>query len=116
MEYFFILFLLFVVEVIYFKVADYFNIIDKPNHRSAHTEITLRGGGIIYWFVSLIYFLQNISENYLFFVGITLVSLISFWDDIQTLSNKLRLIAQFVAISLVFYVLNLYQVLPIYCR
>src|SRR5689334_17872250 len=103
MEYSLLTGLLFIVMLAYFQVADKYNIIDKPNHRSAHTEITLRGGGVIYWFASLIYFLQNNQENYLFFTGITLVSLISFWDDIQSLSNKLRLSVQFLSISLVFY-------------
>jgi hypothetical protein len=39
-----ILALLVVLEVCYFKVADRFNIIDKPNERSSHTRIVLRGG------------------------------------------------------------------------
>ena len=43
-----ILALLGVLEVCYFKVADRFNIIDKPNERSSHTRIVLRGGGIIF--------------------------------------------------------------------
>lgn len=41
-----ILALLGVLEVCYFKVADRFNIIDKPNERSSHTRIVLRGGGL----------------------------------------------------------------------
>ncbi|MES2239791.1 MAG: hypothetical protein V4497_05960 [Bacteroidota bacterium] len=36
------------IELLYFKIADKFNIIDKPNNRSSHTAITLRGGGIIF--------------------------------------------------------------------
>lgn len=36
------------LELLYFYVADKFNIIDKPNQRSSHTNITLRGGGIIF--------------------------------------------------------------------
>ena len=56
MQYLFIIFALFLLELVYFKVADRYNIVDKPNHRSAHTEITLRGGGIIFWFAALLYF------------------------------------------------------------
>ena len=37
--------LLFVVEVVYFRVAACFNIIDKPNERSSHSTVVLRGGG-----------------------------------------------------------------------
>lgn len=36
---------LIVLELIYIKIADKFNIIDKPNQRSSHTRIVLRGGG-----------------------------------------------------------------------
>lgn len=35
-------------ELVYFLIADKFNIIDKPNERSSHSSIVLRGGGIIF--------------------------------------------------------------------
>ena len=40
--------ILLVLELAYFKIADKFNIIDKPNERSSHSTIVLRGGGIIF--------------------------------------------------------------------
>lgn len=103
-----------ILMLLYFKVADRYNIIDKPNQRSSHTEITLRGGGIIFWFAALIYFLQNIQTNYFFFTGITLVSLVSFWDDIQSLSNKIRISIHFLAITLIFYDLGVFTLMPFY--
>lgn len=103
-----------ILMLLYFKVADRFNIIDKPNDRSSHTEITLRGGGIIFWFSALLYFLQHIQNNYFFFTGITLVSLVSFWDDIQSLSNKIRISIHFLAISVIFYDLGLFDLFPIW--
>ncbi|MDL2143336.1 glycosyltransferase family 4 protein [Flavobacterium tructae] len=106
--------LLMILILIYFKIADRFNIIDKPNQRSSHSEITLRGGGIIFWFSALLYFTQYIQSNYFFFIGITLVSLVSFWDDIQSLSNKIRITIHFLSISLIFYDLNLFQLMPIW--
>ena len=109
MEYIGIVLILFLLEVLYFKVADRYNIVDKPNHRSAHTEITLRGGGIIFWFAALLYFAQHLQNNYFFFTGITLVSLVSFWDDIQSLSNKIRISVHFLAISLIFYDLGVFE-------
>ena len=109
MEYIGIVLILFLLEVLYFKVADRYNIVDKPNHRSAHTEITLRGGGIIFWFAALLYFAQHVQNNYFFFTGITLVSLVSFWDDIQSLSNKIRISVHFLAISLIFYDLGVFE-------
>jgi len=103
-----------ILMLLYFKVADKFNIIDKPNQRSSHTEVTLRGGGIIFWFSALLYFIQHIQYNYFFFTGITLVSLVSFWDDIQSLSNKVRISIHFLSITLIFYDLELFNLVPIW--
>ncbi|WPO79514.1 glycosyltransferase family 4 protein [Flavobacterium sp. KACC 22761] len=114
MEYTILGIILLIIMLLYFKIADRFNIIDKPNLRSSHTEITLRGGGIIFWFSALLYFVQNVQNNYFFFTGITLVSLISFWDDIQSLSNKIRISVHFLAISLIFYDLALFDLLPLW--
>ncbi|MDQ1167504.1 glycosyltransferase family 4 protein [Flavobacterium sp. SORGH_AS_0622] len=112
MEYTILGIILMIIMLLYFKVADGFNIIDKPNQRSSHTEITLRGGGIIFWFSALIYFVQHIQSNYFFFTGITLVSLVSFWDDIQSLSNKIRISIHFISITLIFYDLDLFNLIP----
>lgn len=114
MEYTILGILLMIIILLYFKVADRFNIIDKPNQRSSHAEITLRGGGIIFWFSALLYFVQHIEDNYFFFTGITLVSLVSFWDDIQNLSNKIRISIHFLAITLIFVNLNLFHLMPIW--
>ena len=57
MYYLMVLVLLFLAELFYFRVADRYNIIDKPNERSSHTKVTLRGGGIIFYFGALAYFL-----------------------------------------------------------
>ncbi|MCD9575255.1 MraY family glycosyltransferase [Flavobacterium soyae] len=114
MEYILLGFILMILMLLYFKAADRFNIIDKPNQRSSHTEITLRGGGIIFWFSALLYFVQNVANNYFFFTGITLVSLVSFWDDIQSLSNKIRISIHFIAITLIFYDLGLFSLVPVW--
>ncbi|URM37347.1 hypothetical protein [Flavobacterium anhuiense] len=114
MEYTVLGIILMSIMLLYFKVADHFNIIDKPNGRSSHTEITLRGGGVIFWFSALLYFAQHIQNNYFFFIGITLISLVSFWDDIQSLSNKIRIAIHFLAITLIFYDLNVFHLMPIW--
>lgn len=106
--------LLMILMLLYFKIADRFNIIDKPNERSSHTEITLRGGGVIFWFSALLYFVQHFEDNYFFFTGITLVSLVSFWDDIQSLSNKIRISVHFLVITLIFYDLGLFASVPVF--
>lgn len=105
--------LLFVVQLLYFRIANHFNIIDKPNKRSSHTKVTLRGGGIIFYIGILFYFLFEGFQYPWFFIGLTLISIISFADDIKPRSNKLRLIVHFVAMGLMFYEWNLFS-LPWY--
>lgn len=104
---------LFLIELGYFKLADYYNIIDKPNDRSSHTKITLRGGGIIFYISILIYFLFEGFQYPWFLAGLTLISLISFADDIKPQSSKFRLVIHFVSMGLMFYQWNLFS-LPWY--
>ena len=103
MYYLIILVLLFLAELFYFKIADKCNIIDKPNERSSHTRITLRGGGIIFYFGALAYFLTNHWEYPWFILALTLITFISFVDDIRSISQSLRLMLHFTAMVLMFY-------------
>ena len=110
MYYLIILVLLFVVELFYFRVADKFNIIDKPNERSSHTRITLRGGGVIFYFGALAYFLTSGFEYPWFMLALTLITMISFVDDIRSTSQKLRLVFHFSAMVMMFYQWGLFSV------
>lgn len=95
--------LLVLMELAYFFFAKRYNIIDKPNSRSSHTTVTLRGGGIIFLFaVWLFYFFFGGLYPW-FVVAVTLVGLISFADDIKSLPDSIRLVVQFVAMGLMFY-------------
>ena len=109
MYYLIVIVLLFLVELFYFKVADKCNIIDKPNQRSSHTRITLRGGGIIFYFGALAYFLTSGFEYAWFMLALTLVTFISFVDDIRSTSQKLRLLFHFSAMALMFYQWGLFS-------
>ena len=109
MQYLIIIIALFVLELLYFKIADKYNIIDKPNERSSHTQITLRGGGVIFYIGALLYFIVSGFEYPYFFLGLTLITLISFLDDILTLSNKLRLLIQLVSMILMFYQVGMFE-------
>ena len=95
--------LLLAAELLYFKIADACNIIDKPNERSSHTRITLRGGGIIFYFGALAYFLTSGFEYPWFMLALTLVAFISFVDDVRATSQKVRLLFHFSAMALMFY-------------
>ena len=70
------------------------------NERSSHTAPTPHGGGIalsVTWFIGLIYlyFTAQIESNlfYALLFG-SIISIVSFFDDIYELSPKTRLIAQ----------------------
>lgn len=113
MEYIILILVLFVLELLYFNIAKYFNIIDKPNLRSSHSSITLRGGGIIFYFGVLAYFIVSDFQYPWFFLGLSLMTLISFLDDILTLSNKIRLFVHFGSVLLMAYQLEVFS-LPWY--
>ena len=109
MYYLIILVLLFLAELFYFYIADKYNIIDKPNERSSHTRITLRGGGVIFYFGVLAYFLTNHFEYPWFMLALTLITFISFVDDIRSTSQALRLVFHFSAMALMFYQWGLFS-------
>lgn len=95
--------LLILLELAYFRVADRFNIIDKPNLRSSHKTIVLRGGGIIFLFGIWLYAAFFGMCYPWFILGLSLIGLISFVDDIHSLPDSIRLVAQFAAMFLMFY-------------
>ena len=116
---------LLVLELVYFKIADKCNIIDKPNERSSHSTIVLRGGGVIFAISILIWFLWQIlveslglkvdsqfkvGEYIPFIVGLVLIAGVSFVDDIHSLPDSLRMMAQIVATLLMFWSVGLFSV------
>ncbi|HWV74710.1 MAG TPA: hypothetical protein VN040_23490, partial [Pseudosphingobacterium sp.] len=108
MIYLIVFLLLFLAILLYFKIADRFNIIDKPNNRSSHSTITIRGGGIVFYFAALMYFIWSGFQYPLFFIGLTLMAVVSFLDDVLTLSNKLRISVHLISVMLLFYQLDLF--------
>ena len=107
MTYLIIVAVLLVAELLYFRIADRCNIIDKPNERSSHSSIVLRGGGIVFligaWVWSIFYGFQYPW----FLAGLTLVSVVSFVDDIRSLPDSARLVVQFIAAALAFYQMDI---------
>ena len=101
---------LFVLELAYFKIADKCNIIDKPNERSSHSSIVLRGGGILFligaWIWSAFYGFQYPW----FLAAVTLAAGISFVDDIRSLPDSVRLVVQFIAMGLMFQQLDILHI------
>ncbi|MBQ9671845.1 MAG: glycosyltransferase family 4 protein [Prevotella sp.] len=107
--------ILFIAEVCYFKIADHFNIIDKPNERSSHSTIVLRGGGVIFTLSMIVWSLTPfptpsgewctiaLLEYWPFLCGLLLIDGVSFWDDVKSLPDSVRLVAQFTAMALMFW-------------
>ena len=106
--------LLLVAELIYFRIADKCNIIDKPNERSSHTTIVLRGGGIIFtlsmiaWAVLMVVQGYDVMPYLPFLVGLIMIATVSFWDDVHSLPDSLRMAVQIIATLLMFWSIGLY--------
>ena len=94
-------------EMIYFRIADRFNIIDKPNQRSSHTRIVLRGGGVIFAIALWIWSIWYGFQYPWLLAGVTLAAGVSFVDDIHSLPDSVRLVTQFLAMFLIFYEVGL---------
>ena len=99
--------LLLIAELFYFCIADKCNIIDKPNERSSHSTIVLRGGGIIFLIGAWIWSLFFGFQYPWFLAGLTLVAGVSFIDDIHSLPDSVRLVVQFAAAAMAFYQLGI---------
>ena len=101
--------LLIAAELVYFKIADSCNIIDKPNARSSHTKVVLRGGGIIFLFGAWLWAAFFGLQYPWFMIGLTMIAVVSFIDDVHSVPNWARLIVQFTAMFLMFHELGILQ-------
>jgi UDP-GlcNAc:undecaprenyl-phosphate/decaprenyl-phosphate GlcNAc-1-phosphate transferase len=109
LEYGILFVILLVVELIYFKVARRFGIIDKPNARSSHAQPTIRGGGIIFFISTLLWFFNSGWTYQWFFFGLSLVAIISFVDDVNPQRALVRFLIHLTAIALLFYQIQIFH-------
>lgn len=111
MSYLLILVFLFAIMLVYFRIAKKYHIVDRPNERSSHEKATIRGGGIIFIVAVLLSgFLYTFYWGAI--VGATLLAIISFLDDTIDVSRRLRVFIHLLAVSLLFYVLPVFGILP----
>ena len=96
-------------------------ILDIPNERSSHTAPTPRGGGLIIVLVSLSFyaavsFFLPIDFHWSFFIGAFLIALISWLDDLVSISFGWRFLVHTLAAALVVWDLGFWQeiYLPFY--
>ena len=105
---------LFAVMLVYFRIADKYNIIDKPNQRSSHTQITIRGGGIIFpagALLSTVFFPVD-TNMWILLSGVIAISFVSFWDDISSLPNKVRIVIHLLSVTAMLYATSAFTALP----
>ena len=111
MTYIIIFIVLLIAELAYFKIADRCNIIDRPNERSSHSSVVLRGGGIVFCIGIIIWLCYSLIVGKIdivldmlpFISGMILISFVSFIDDVRSLSNSIRLATQFIAMILLLF-------------
>ena len=93
----------FLLEMLYFQIANRFHIIDKPNERSSHSTITIRGGGVIFPFAIISGIIIYQPALIYLVIAVFLIGTISFLDDIITLSSKIRISIHLASVSLILF-------------
>ncbi|MGB0879634.1 MAG: MraY family glycosyltransferase [Polaribacter sp.] len=106
-KYLLVLVILIFASYLYLRLAIKYKIIDKPNERSSHKKITVRGGGIIFPIAILLFSLFNNFAYPYFTMGVLMISIISFMDDLITLRSRIRFPFQFFAVFLILYQVSL---------
>ena len=88
----------------YLKIAPQYNITDNPNQRSSHTIPTIRGAGIVFpfLFVAFVLLFGHPGTMVDLIMGVTLLAVVSFYDDMRDVPFGLRLFAQLIALALLF--------------
>lgn len=93
----------------YFWLAQRFDIIDHPAERSSHHRSTIRGGGVIFSIGALLWFVMFGYQHPFMVTGLVLITVVSFVDDIRSLSARYRIVVHFLAIGLLFYSMGLFH-------
>ncbi len=100
--------ILLLVLLIYQRFAIKFGIIDKPNERSSHAYVTVRGGGILFPIAAILWWLVFDFQHTWMVLGIIVISGVSMLDDMYTISSRIRFGVQFLALTMAFYDLNVF--------
>lgn len=109
LSYTLIFLVLLLIGLIYFRLANRIGIVDKPNLRSSHDKVTVRGGGILFPVAVIFWWFSTDFLNTWMVLGVIWISAVSMLDDMYTISRKLRFGIQFLAISMAFYDLGVFE-------
>ena len=94
---------LLLLELGYFRIAEQFKIIDRPNERSSHKHPTIRGGGIIFILAAFLFSALNDFSYPFLMMALLLSGVVSFMDDIRSMPSWLRFFIQLVSGLLILY-------------
>ncbi|WP_143960712.1 MraY family glycosyltransferase [Litoribacter populi] len=109
MYYLFALCALLITEIIYIQLARNYRIVDIPTDRSSHKVPTVRGGGVIFPIALILpFYFGEINQSLV--IVVLLVATISFLDDMFSLSQLPRAIAQIAGTLYIFYDLGVFQI------
>ncbi len=108
MEYAGVVLILIVAIHLYFKIAERYGIADEPGIRSSHQRVTIRGGGVIVpiAYICLLLFHPGLFAQQpvvAFSIGLLLVCIVSFVDDLANIPPPIRLFVQALSVSCLFY-------------
>lgn len=109
LSYLIVFLLLLLIGLVYHRLAIKFGIVDKPNHRSSHSSVTVRGGGILFPFAVIFWWMASDFLHTWMVLGLVWIAAVSLLDDMYTLSRKLRFGVQFLALSMAFYDLGVFE-------
>lgn len=94
---------LLVIEICYLQIAKRLRIVDKPHLQSSHKGVIIRGGGVLFYFAYLLWFFLYGMPYPMIFIGLTIMAITSFADDVHSISPKVRLVLQFAAMIVMLY-------------
>ena len=98
--------LTFVMILLLIRYAPKLGLVDRPNERSMHQKITPRGAGIAFVasiYISLLLFDPQYLKKYDYiYIAIALVWIGGIWDDIKSISPKMKFVFIFIASVILF--------------
>lgn len=114
MIYFLVILLLLAFELLYLKLASRKDSLIVPFWKETtsdeHNFITVRGGGIVFWFASLLLLIFIPNEfNTWFFIAITVVAAVGMVDDYSRVYAWMQLLIHLAAVSIAFYLAGLFM-------
>ena len=96
-------------ELVYFRVADKYNLVEKQKENGHTSTITRRGGGVIFllsiviWGLMMLLLGNEILDYIPFLCGLLLVAGISFVEEFRSVPESVRVAIHFVAMGLMFW-------------